>query len=146
MTDQKIPTMLTIPQIVERFPALNYNFVRRLCVENKICYVRGGKGRYLINLEKFVDWLNGDEKGAVKDKKERKKEKEKVAHEMFIDIYKLNIELMKRNITQKQLAEMCGLSLATISNTVRGRSCGGKAVLKIAQALGMELEDLKLEE
>ena len=67
MTDQKIPTMLTIPQIVERFPALNYNFVRRLCVENKICYVRGGKGRYLINLEKFVDWLNGDEKGAVKD-------------------------------------------------------------------------------
>lgn len=146
MTDQKIPTMLTIPQIVERFPALNYNFVRRLCIENKICYVRGGKGRYLINLEKFVDWLNGDEKGAVKDKKERKKEKEKVAHEMFIDIYKLKIELMKRNITQKQLAEMCGLSLTTISNTVRGRSCGGNAVLKIAQALGMELEDLKLEE
>lgn len=139
MTDQKIPTMLTIPQIVERFPALNYNFVRRLCVENKICYVRGGRGRYLINLEKFVDWLNGDEKGAVKDKKE-------VAHEMFIDRYKLKIELMKRNITQKKLAEMCGLSLATISNTVRGCSCGGKAVFKIAQALGMKIEDLKLEE
>lgn len=137
MTDQKIPTMLTIPQIVERFPALNYNFVRRLCVENKICYVRGGKGRYLINLEKFVDWLNGDEKGAVKDKKKQ------VAHDVFIDIYKLRTELMKRGITQKQLAEMCGLSLATISNTVRGCSCGGKAVIKIAQALGMELEDLK---
>lgn len=75
-----------------------------------------------------------------------KDKKEKVAHEMSIDRYKLKIELMKRNITQKQLAEMCGLSLATISNTVRGRSCGGKAVLKIAQALGMELEDLKLEE
>lgn len=69
MTDQKIPTMLTIPQILERFPELNYNFVRRLCVDNKICYVRNGRGRYLINLEKFVDWLNGDEKGAVKDKK-----------------------------------------------------------------------------
>ena len=137
MTDQKIPTMLTIPQIVERFPALNYNFVRRLCVENKLCYVRGGRGRYLINLEKFVDWLNGDEKGAVKDKKKE------VAHEMFIDRYKLKIELMKRNITQKQLAEMCGLSLATISNTVRGCSCGGKAVFKIAQALGMKIEDLK---
>lgn len=60
MTDQKIPTMLTIPQIIERFPTLNYNFVRRLCVENKICYVRSGRGRYLINLEKFVDWLNGE--------------------------------------------------------------------------------------
>lgn len=142
MTDQKIPTMLTIPQLLERFPALNYNFVRRLCVENKICYVRGGRGRYLINLEKFVDWLNGDEKGAVKDKKKE----EKVAHEMVIDKYKLRIELMKRGITQKQLAEMCGLSLATISNTVRGCSCGGKAVFKIAQVLGMKIENLKLEE
>lgn len=140
MTDQKIPTMLTIPQIVERFPALNYNFVRRLCVENKICYVRGGRGRYLINLEKFVDWLNGDEKGAVKDKKE------KVAHEMFIDRYKLKIELMKRDITQKQLAEMCGLSRVTINYISRWRSCSSKTGYKIAQALGMELEDLKFEE
>lgn len=140
MTDQKIPTMLTIPQIVERFPALNYNFVRRLCVENKICYVRGGRGRYLINLEKFVDWLNGDEKGAVKDKKE------KVAREMFIDRYKLKIELMKRNITQQKLAEMCGLSRATISGIFCGRSCSGRIGYKIAQALGMELEDLKWEE
>lgn len=137
MTDQKIPTMLTIPQIIERFPALNYNFVRRLCVENKICYVRGGKGRYLINLEKFVDWLNGDEKEAVKDKKKE------VAHEMFIDRYKLKIELMKRDITQKQLAEMCGVSRETISGIVRGCSCSGKTGYKIAQALGMELEDLK---
>ena len=135
MTDQKIPTMLTIPQIVERFPALNYNFVRRLCVENKICYVRGGKGRYLINLEKFVDWLNGDEKGAVKDKKE-------VAHEMFIDRYKLKIALMKRNMTQKQLAEMCGVSRATISGIACGRSCNDKTGYKIAQALGVELDNL----
>lgn len=142
MTDQKIPTMLTIPQIVERFPALNYNFVRRLCVENKICYVRGGKGRYLINLEKFVNWLNGDEKGAVKDKKK----KEEVAHEMFIDIYKLRIELMKRGITQKQLAEMCGLSRATVNNIAHRRPCSEKIGYKIAQALGIELEDLKGEE
>ena len=140
MTDQKIPTMLTIPQLLERFPALNYNFVRRLCVENKICYVRGGKGRYLINLEKFVDWLNGDEKGAVKDKKKE------VAHEMFIDRYKLKIALMKRNMTQTQLAEMCGLSRVTINYISRGRSCSSKTVYKIAQALGMEPEDLKLEE
>lgn len=136
MTDQKIPTMLTIPQILERFPALNYNFVRRLCIENKICYVRVGRGRYLINLEKFVDWLNGDEKGAVKDKKE-------VAHEILIDRYKLKIELMKRGVTQNQLAEMCGLSRATISNIACGRSCNDKTGYKIAQALGMEIEDLK---
>lgn len=71
MTDQKIPTMLTIPQILERFPALNYNFVRRLCVDNKICYVRSGRSRYLINLEKFVDWLNGDEKKNCESQKKR---------------------------------------------------------------------------
>lgn len=140
MTDQKIPTMLTIPQILERFPALNYNFVRRLCIENKICYVRVGRGRYLINLEKFVDWLNGDEKGAVKDKKNE------VAHEMFIDRYKLKIELMKRNMTQNQLAEMCGLSRVTISGIFCGRPCSFKTVFKVAQALGMEPEDLKWEE
>lgn len=136
MTDQKIPTMLTIPQIIERFPALNYNFVRRLCVENKICYVRGGKGRYLINLEKFVDWLNGDEKGAVKDKKKE------VAHRMFIDRYKLMIELMKRDMTQKQLSEMCGLSRATVNNIAHRRPCSEKIGYKIAQALGVKLEDL----
>nr|DAW68055.1 MAG TPA: Helix-turn-helix protein [Caudoviricetes sp.] len=146
MTDQKIPTMLTIPQIVERFPALNYNFVRRLCVENKICYVRSGRGRYLINLEKFVDWLNGDEKGAVKDKKGEKEVAQEVSHEMFIDRYKLNIELMKRNITQKQLAEMCGLSRVTVNYIIRGRSCSGKTGYKIAQALGVKIEDLKQEE
>ena len=67
MVAQKIPTMLTIPQIVERFPAFNYNYIRRLCLDNRICYVRAGKGKYLINLEKFIDWLNGDEKGAMKD-------------------------------------------------------------------------------
>lgn len=43
-----------------RLRYINYNFVRRLCIENKICYVRNGRGRYLINLEKFVDWLNGE--------------------------------------------------------------------------------------
>ena len=136
MTDQKIPTMLTIPQILERFPALNYNFVRRLCVDNKICYVRVGRGRYLINLEKFVDWLNGDEK---KNCESQKKE----VHEILIDRYKLKIELMKRNMTQNQLAEMCGLSRATISNIACGRSCNAKTGYKIAQALGIEIEDLK---
>lgn len=136
MTDQKIPTMLTIPQILERFPALNYNFVRRLCIENKICYVRGRKGRYLINLEKFVDWLNGDEK---KDCEIPKKE----VYEILIDRYKLKIELMKRDMTQKQLADMCGLSRATINGVSCGRSCSGKTAYKIAQALGMEIEDLK---
>lgn len=62
---------------------------------------------------------------------------------MFIDRFKLKIELMKRGMTQNQLAEMCGLSRATISNILCGRSCNDKTGYKIAQALGMEIEDLK---
>lgn len=61
---------------------------------------------------------------------------------MRVDRCKLSIELMKRDITQKQLAEMCGVSRATINGIVCGRSCNDKTGYKIAQALGMELKDL----
>lgn len=67
-------------------------------------------------------------------------------HEILIDRYKLKIELMKRGVTQNQLSEMCGLSRTTISNIFCGRSCNAKTGYKIAQALGMEIEDLKQEE
>ena len=52
------------------------------------------------------------------------------------------IELMKRDMTQKQLSEMCGLSRTTVNNIAHRRPCGEKTVFKIAQALGVELEDL----
>lgn len=61
---------------------------------------------------------------------------------MRVDRYKLSLELMKRDITQKQLAEMCGVSRATISGIACGRSCNDKTGYKIARALGMELKDL----
>lgn len=76
-------------------------------------------------------------------KKRTVKDQKKEVHEILIDRYKLKIEVMKRGVTQNQLAEMCGLSRATISNIVCGRSCNDKTGYKIAQALGMEIEDLK---
>ena len=45
-------------------------------------------------------------------------------------------------MTQQQLAELCGVSRATINGIVCGRSCNDRTGYKIAQALGMELKDL----
>ena len=61
---------------------------------------------------------------------------------MRVDRCKLSIELMKRDMTQQQLAELCVVSRATISGIVCGRSCNNRTGYKIAQALGMELKDL----
>lgn len=61
---------------------------------------------------------------------------------MRVDRYKLSLELMKRDMTQNQLADMCGLSRATINGVSCGRSCSGKTGYKIAQALGVELDNL----
>ena len=54
-----IPTMLTINQTAERV-GLAKHFIRQLCLQNKICHVKAGT-RYLINLERFVDYLKAGE-------------------------------------------------------------------------------------
>ena len=50
------PTMLTISQTAER-SGLAKHYIRQLCIQNKICFVRSGQ-KYLINFEKFADYLN----------------------------------------------------------------------------------------
>ena len=37
---------------------LSYDFIRKLCLEDRIVYVRAGK-KFLINMDMFVDYLNG---------------------------------------------------------------------------------------
>ncbi len=53
-----VPRMLTIPETVAEFK-LPEHFIRKLCSENKIVYVKAGK-RTLINADKFVEFLNGE--------------------------------------------------------------------------------------
>ena len=51
-----IPTMLTIKEAAEK-TGVSYDCIRKLCLQNKIVHIRAGT-KYLINFEKFVDYLN----------------------------------------------------------------------------------------
>lgn len=56
MYNATVPTMLSINEAAER-TNLPRTFIRKLCWDNKITYVRSGK-KYLVNLEKLCDYLN----------------------------------------------------------------------------------------
>lgn len=52
----KIPTMLTIKETSEK-TGVAAHFIRSLAINNQIVHVRCGK-KYLINFEKFIEYLN----------------------------------------------------------------------------------------
>ena len=54
--DIKIPTMLSIKETAKVTGIAEYN-IRQLVAGNKICFVKSGK-KYLVNLEKFIEYLN----------------------------------------------------------------------------------------
>lgn len=55
-----IPTMLGIREAATR-TGLSYDHIRKLCLQGKIVYVRAGN-KYLVNLEKLVEFLQNGEK------------------------------------------------------------------------------------
>lgn len=61
---------------------------------------------------------------------------------MRIDRVKLTTELAKRDMTQKRLAELSGVSRATINYIKGGKSCSDEVGEKIAGALGIPVEKL----
>lgn len=56
-----MPVMLTIKQAAVE-TGLSYNFLRQLCLQNKIVFVKSGN-KYFINSEKLTEYLNAGEKG-----------------------------------------------------------------------------------
>lgn len=54
-----VPTMVTIKDAAAQ-TGLSYDCIRKLCICKKIVYVRAGK-KYLINLERLVEYLNNGE-------------------------------------------------------------------------------------
>ena len=60
---------MTVPRLVgiteaSKQTGLSYDFIRKLCLQDKIVYVRAGV-KYLINLDKLLEILNPGEKNAV---------------------------------------------------------------------------------
>ena len=54
-----VPTMITLKEAVKR-TGLSYSFLRKACSSGEIVSVKCGR-KYLVNLEKLVDFLNGKE-------------------------------------------------------------------------------------
>ena len=61
---------------------------------------------------------------------------------MRIDRIKLITELAKRDMTQKRLAELSGVSRATINYIKAGKSCTDEVGQKIVEALGVKAEEI----
>jgi excisionase family DNA binding protein len=53
-----IPQMVTINKAAE-LTGVSYNYIRCLCLTNQIVFVKTGC-KYLINMDKFVAFLNGE--------------------------------------------------------------------------------------
>lgn len=61
---------------------------------------------------------------------------------MRIDRVKLVLELTKRDMTQKTLSELSGVSRMTINSIKGGKSCSEETGKKIATALQVPIEKL----
>ena len=61
---------------------------------------------------------------------------------MRIDQVKLVAELARRDMTQAKLAELSGVSRATINYIKGGKSCSDEVGVKIADALGIPVQKL----
>lgn len=56
-----IPTMLSIKEASIQ-TGVSYDAIRKLCLQRKIVFIKAG-AKYLINMEKFIDYLNRGEDG-----------------------------------------------------------------------------------
>ena len=61
---------------------------------------------------------------------------------MRIDRVKLVTEMARRDLNQKQLAELSGVSRPTINGVKNGRSCSDEVGRKIADALNIDLKKI----
>lgn len=59
ISDVKIPRMLGLKEAAE-VTGLSYYYLRQLCLSNKAVHVRAGN-KYLVNLDKLVEYLNGEQ-------------------------------------------------------------------------------------
>lgn len=56
MSENKVPRMVPIRTAAYE-SGLSYDAIRKLCIQGKITFIRSGT-KYLINMDKFIDFLN----------------------------------------------------------------------------------------
>ena len=56
--EMKVPTMVSLREAASK-TGLSYDYLRKACLNDEIVHVKCGK-KFLINLEKLVDYLNGE--------------------------------------------------------------------------------------
>lgn len=61
---------------------------------------------------------------------------------MRIDRVKLVCEMMRQDMTQKKLAELSGVSRATVGYIKAGKTCSEEVGNKIAKALGVDVTEI----
>lgn len=54
--ERKIPRMVPIKTAAAE-SGLSYDFIRKLCIQKKIVFIKSG-AKYLINLDKLIEYLN----------------------------------------------------------------------------------------
>lgn len=62
---------------------------------------------------------------------------------MRIDRIKLNAALLRADMKQKEIAEKTGLSRNTVTSVFGGKSCSEATAIKIANALGVTLSEIR---
>ena len=55
--ENTIPRMRTLKETAA-IMGLSYNFIRTLCLQNKIVYVKAGN-KFLVNVDKLIEYFNG---------------------------------------------------------------------------------------
>lgn len=58
---EQIPRMRTIKEVSAE-TGISYDAIRKLCLKKKIQHIRCGS-KYLINLDRFIDYLNNETGG-----------------------------------------------------------------------------------
>ena len=64
-TVNMIPRMRSISEVSAE-TGIPYHTIRQWCLEKKIVHIKAGN-KYLVNLDRFVDFLNTGDAGGVTD-------------------------------------------------------------------------------
>lgn len=62
---------------------------------------------------------------------------------MRLDRIKLNAARLRADLKQKEIVKMTGLSHNTVTSVFGGKSCSEATAIKIADALGVKLSEIR---